>query len=199
MAVIEALEFYTDHQKRQHYDALDNTPAASELNRLVKGKLPVESSSTRPPERFRPLRPAAPPALGDLVAGPSEGVLSGTTPESPLPSLPPQTPDQTNIEENVSPILELPDTPTEVILTTKERLPSGETVERRSIIATANPSSNKPRALADAEAALEKPYQPANLRYSKMSGEQLMEQLRAIANKDDPNNSYSMIKKIGQG
>lgn len=89
---------------------------------------------------------------------------------------------------------DLDNAPTEVILTTKERLPNGKEVEEKTVIAPAQLEGP-----AAAAAALEKPYQPPNVRYSTMTEEQIMWKLREIVNKDDPKNSYSMIKKIGQG
>lgn len=88
-------------------------------------------------------------------------------------------------------ITDIVDAPTEVVLTTKERLPNGKEVEEKIVIAPDGPAA--------AAAALEKPYQPPNVRYSTMTEEQIMWKLREIVNKDDPKNSYSMIKKIGQG
>ena len=85
---------------------------------------------------------------------------------------------------------ELAESPTE----TKERLPNGKEVEGKTVVAPA--PLDGPAAAA---AALEKPYQPANVRYSTMSEEQIMYKLKEIVNKEDPKNSYSMIKKIGQG
>jgi hypothetical protein len=89
---------------------------------------------------------------------------------------------------------ELAGAPTEVVLTTKERLPNGKEIGGKTIVAPA--PLDGPAAAA---AALEKPYQPANVRYSTMSEEQIMYKLKEIVNKEDPKNSYSMIKKIGQG
>lgn len=89
---------------------------------------------------------------------------------------------------------ELAGAPTAVVLTTKERLPNGKEVEEKAVVAPAPVDGP-----AAAAAALEKPYQPANVRYSTMSEEQIMYKLKEIVNKEDPKNSYSMIKKIGQG
>ena len=89
---------------------------------------------------------------------------------------------------------ELAEAPHEVVLTTKERLPNGKQVEEKTVVAPA--PLDGPAAAA---AALEKPYQPTNVRYSTMSEEQIMYKLKEIVNKEDPKHSYSMIKKIGQG
>lgn len=89
---------------------------------------------------------------------------------------------------------EAAEAPTEVVLHTKERLANGKEVEEKTVIAAA--PLDGPAAAA---AALEKPYQPPNVRYSTMTEEQIMYKLREIVNKEDPKASYSMIKKIGQG
>lgn len=197
VAVIEALEFYTDHQKQQHYEELGIKPAGSSSNQQTETKPPAEQPRPRPP------RPAAPPALEGLVAKPSDLVPSTVISEHYPPPIPPHEPIEQApavvVYKDTSTTRDLPDVPTEVVLTTKERLPSGEIVERRSVITHAHAPNPKPKPLADAEAALEKPYQPPDVRYSKMSGDQLMEQLRALATKGDPNKSYTLVKKIGQG
>lgn len=89
---------------------------------------------------------------------------------------------------------EAAEAPTEVVLHKKDRLPNGEEVEEKTVVAPA--PLDGPAAAA---AALEKPYQPPNVRYSTMTEEQIMYKLREIVNKEDPKASYSMIKKIGQG
>lgn len=90
-----------------------------------------------------------------------------------------------------------PSGPVEVVLHTKEKLPNGKQVEERTVIAPAPaPNDGSPAAAA---AALEKPYQGSNVRYSTMTEDQIMTKLREIVNKDDVMNTYSLIKKIGQG
>ena len=169
-----------------------------------------EADQAEDPEAIRPAPPSRKESITQLSAVTNKlkvnddgtsGVpkTNGAPPPSKLPQLQkkpavigtpaPAPPTAKEIAEAT------PSGPTEVILTTKEKLPNGKQVEERTVIAPA-PNDGSPAAAA---AALEKPHPAANVRYSTMSEEQIMGKLREIVNKDDPMNSYSLIKKIGQG
>lgn len=67
---------------------------------------------------------------------------------------------------------------------------SGKQVEKRTAIA---PSANDDHLTGILQSS------ETNLRYSNMSGDQLMATLRDVVNKDDPLDTYRLVKKIGQG
>lgn len=52
---------------------------------------------------------------------------------------------------------------------------------------------------AAAAAALTKPYQAPDRRFSTMSEAQIMDKLRQVVSTEDPKALYSTIKKVGQG
>ena len=61
-------------------------------------------------------------------------------------------------------------------------------------------SANKPDGIRQAEAALTKKAEPRKeVRMSAMTENEVMDRLRAVVSKDNPNESYSKQRKIGQG
>ncbi|KAF8305573.1 Pkinase-domain-containing protein [Clavulina sp. PMI_390] len=171
-AVLEVLEFYTDHQKREYEEY---------------GTIPAQMGSAAPPLRSEGSSsslPTVPSAArfnaGTGLAGANIRNDASSPAKPPLPTTPQPAPAAQ---------------PTKPLKQKQPAMTAQEAVEAPTEPA-AEPAPGGPAAAA---AALEKPYQPATVRYSTMTEDQIMYKLKEIVNKDDPKKAYLTIKKIGQG
>ncbi|KAF9514398.1 hypothetical protein BS47DRAFT_1316887 [Hydnum rufescens UP504] len=163
------------------------TPASSRHRPQEQSSSPrvqpeQSQEQSRPPENDNagPIAPSStkPPAVSipttkalDTTRGPTKPIQKKTVPPpNDLPSTSPQGTSQP-----------------------KERAGNGTEVKGT---AAAAPPADGPAAAA---AALTKPYQAPDRRFSTMSEAQIMEKLRQVVSTDDPKALYSTIKKVGQG
>ncbi|EDQ99908.1 uncharacterized protein LACBIDRAFT_192183 [Laccaria bicolor S238N-H82] len=175
-AVLDVLEFYTDHQKRELEDMSMGELRACPVQRRPPPQPPTakndeSQSQPRQPSPYKQQEQQQPrPTLG----APSKSSPANTNPATQPASGP------AGALEGPPPVMPLQ--PKKVQIQAQEKPPKPA------------PAGG----VAAAAAALEKPKEKEK-RISTMTEVQIMEKLRQVVCDDDPKLIYSKIKKVGQG
>ncbi|KAG8933691.1 Protein kinase [Tulasnella sp. 417] len=221
-AVLDVLEFYTDHQKREYeeYGMLPNASTASAINAPPPPKEPARFGAGTGLAGATDMRPAAPrqdTAPGSLGARPPAPQVSD-------PALPPRKSGGNGARAAVPANQESRAPNTEEQLPSRPQLPPSKTApatlapESEPVngpaAAVVGPPPVKPlqdsgkaieppAGVAAASAALEGktkgPPPETERRISTLSEPQIMEKLKQVVSQDDPKAIYATIRKIGQG
>ncbi|KAG8951004.1 Protein kinase [Tulasnella sp. 424] len=227
-AVLDVLEFYTDHQKRE-YEEYGIIPNASTTNTISAAPAPKE------PVRFgagtglagatdkRPTitrQETAPGSLGAPGTQPLPAIRHLPQANRPAPPAPIQKPGENGARRGVQ-------TDREGLTTQERQPPRPQLPPSKTAPATSAPETDPPNgpagavvgpppvkplqpktpepspAVAAASAALEGktkgPPPETERRISTLSEPQIMEKLKQVVSQDDPKAIYATIRKIGQG
>nr|AAS46755.1 p21 activated kinase-like protein [Pleurotus djamor] len=170
-AVLDVLEFYTDHQKRE----MEEMGAKESLPIQAPPPLQPSQSKDRERERERERAEREREREKDL-ARPGMGAPSKSSPATTQPATQPAS-GPAGATAGPPPVKPLQ--PTKKVQIQAEEKP-------------------KTTGVAAAAAALEKPKEKEK-RISTMTEVQIMEKLRQVVSDEDPKTIYSKIKKVGQG